>query len=128
MLLALGPEAMHGMRESTTVLVEPLGRVRFESLKRASVRIHTREVHVFTQVVFAVDTQKAAPARHTRLNSNTITWLQAGDTVTATYDHSCRLMANDAIAFEHKAADAPRFPEVDVRSVAAVVVVRHGSA
>jgi hypothetical protein len=54
-------------------LVKPFGSVDLVSLNRSSVRIDTRELDVFAEIVPPLQAKEAFAAWHTRLNGYSIT-------------------------------------------------------
>ena len=44
--------------------MQPLGRMDFESLECASEGIHSCELHIFAEIGYAIQAEKAAPIRH----------------------------------------------------------------
>lgn len=122
-------------RRGGSALVEPLCGVDFVSLRRAVVRVDSGELHVLAEVVATLPAQEALVARHAWLYRHSVAcerrvspcqaeWA-VGRTLTS-FEHfhplaalqndAGGLVTQDAVAAHDEGADAPRLPEVNVRS------------
>jgi hypothetical protein len=52
--------------------MEPLGRVDFVSLQSPSIRVDTRELDIFAEVISTILAEETMSTRDTRLNSHSI--------------------------------------------------------
>ena len=92
--------------------MKPLGWMDLVSLDRPVVRVDSRKLDIFAEVVAALEAEKAVAARHTRLDCDPVTRLEVRHALAAAYNDSRCFVADDTVPFKYECPYPACLPEV----------------